>query len=486
MGDRGTRGRVSAAACAAAVALCASCDSVETVPSVTVYVLTSSDQDVTARATEYSITVFATSPVTFDVPIPDSAAPGTAEKFTFRMPPQTTTATVEVIARDAGGLIHGFGRSVPILIAPGHPEEVAVLVLRRGAFARGPSQMTLAEKRSLHSALTVFEQWMMVAGGTAVDVVDSMEMFDLRILKPSLSIPSMPAARSRAAAIPVTPAQIVFLGGVLDTAQADVFDASTARFTSLALPAGVPTTWIAPRHVVLDDGSALVMSGFDAAGDPVGTMARVTAGDVALLDAATSRADPTVTPVETPDGVRVLVYGGNAPGEASAVLLDPATWAERPAGSAPDEVRSRHTAVRYGPSRVMIAGGVDAVGAPATFVWLFDAACLDPDAGCDAWSTIGPALDPAPFMDADGVAIEAAEDDPRVVFACGVDAADNPLAEAAVLDASRGVRSGRPLVVPRSACRILRLQSGQIAIVGGRDASGEPLGTMEFFEPEPL
>ena len=40
-----------------------------------------------------------------------------------------------------------------------------------------------------------------------------------------------------------------------------------------------------------------------------------------------------------------------------------------------------------------------------------------------------------------------------------------------------------PLIVPRTDADAIALPNGQILIVGGRDASGQPIDTLELFTP---
>ncbi|NVB83058.1 MAG: hypothetical protein HOV81_32065, partial [Kofleriaceae bacterium] len=41
-----------------------------------------------------------------------------------------------------------------------------------------------------------------------------------------------------------------------------------------------------------------------------------------------------------------------------------------------------------------------------------------------------------------------------------------------------------PLVVPRTAARAIALPNDQILLVGGTDANGAPIATIELFTPE--
>lgn len=465
--------------------VCAACESEDTTPAVTVHVLASPGASALAGASTLAFSFHMTEPQSFERPLRSdgSAVPS----FGFAFPGVEAVATVEVEARDAGGLVRGRGRSVQFLISAGRNEQVAVLVLRAGSFAAAPDHVRLGAARAHHTAVPILDQWLLVAGGAdAGSALRTMEILDLLVLKFADPPPSMPASRSRAAAIPLDRARTAYFGGVGETSQVDLFDASTGRWSALPMPAGAPPAWVAPAFAAFEDGTALVMGGFDGSMSPVGEIARVTAGGVELLAATTARAGPTVTAIDTPSGPRALVFGGNARGEPSAELIDPAGGTSSPAGTPPDDARTRHAAVRVGPSRVLIAGGVGDDGRAATYVWRFDAACLAPEAGCDVWSTLGPALAEGPFFDAQGVAIDAAEGDPRVIFACGVEAGEAPMREGVHMDTAGSAPNRRPLRTPRSACALVRLQNGSIAVVGGLDATGASLASIEFLEPDRL
>ena len=71
-----------------------------------------------------------------------------------------------------------------------------------------------------------------------------------------------------------------------------------------------------------------------------------------------------------------------------------------------------------------------------------------------------------------------------VVVAGGTDAS-GIVSTADIYDAMTLTRvATQPLVVPRTDADAVALPNGQVLIVGGRDASGQPIGTLELFTPQ--
>ncbi len=129
--------------------------------------------------------------------------------------------------------------------------------------------------------------------------------------------------------------------------------------------------------VAVGDGEVVVIGGRDDAG-PVAAAWRIRVGDDGQVEPprqlvstlATPRAGHTLTRLSDDLGAPVVVIGGvDAAGEpvATAELYRPLGQAFSP-GFAPPMVvaRSRHVAARMPDGSVLVAGGVDATGAPVT------------------------------------------------------------------------------------------------------------------------
>jgi hypothetical protein len=404
--------------------------------------------------------------------------------YAYTFPQEAATTVLEVRAEDAGGIVRARGRSIPFDIPAGTIQNIGVLPLQPGLWSLGPAAMKLTQARALLGAAVVGDGGIMVAGGTtAAGVTPTVELFDLNAYAPAPGSLAMPAPRSRFAMLALNPDQVLMVGGVMASAGVDLFDGPAQTWSILPLPADLPPMWAGPRFLSLGAGTSLLWGGVNEADAPVPNLVRASPTELSEMTATHTRTDPDATLVQTPDGPRVLFYGGNAPGEASASLLDPVTGTLEDDPLAPDDARTRGSVVGVGGMRAVVAGGIGAAGDLTTNVRVFDAACTDPAAGCSVWSDPGLVLSSGGFTDARGVPIDPEGGDPRALFAGGVDATGAPVSDAVILDAETGGDSWFPLRTPRSGAMLLRLPTGQFVIIGGLDAAGNPLDTMEFFEP---
>lgn len=487
------RGRSAAwwLAVAALAVAAGGCDGEEATPArIVAHVLVPEGVNPLVGLTRLVLTFEKPNVATFVETLPADVGTMTELVYTYTFPESEATAVLDVVAEDASGSPRAHGRSIPFDIVSGRTLSVGVLVLAPGQWSLAPATLKLSTARMLHGAAVTGHGGLMVAGGTtATGVTPTVELFDLNAMAPVPpgDVPTLPSARSRFAMLALNADQVLLVGGVTASTQADLWNGPTATWTSLPLPAGVPEVWTAPRFAALGDGSALLWGGVDGSAAPVPAIVRAGAAGLTKLEGTTDRSDPAGVPVQTPDGLRFLLVGGNEPGMPFASLLDPVTGAIEDDATAPAEVRTRHTVIRVGTSRVAVAGGLDATGALTTFVWIFDGACLDPAAGCVVWSAAGPMLGSVGGMaDAVGVGIDPAHEDPRAVLVGGVDATDRPVADAVILNTRTGIAVRYPLRTPRAQGAVVRLPTGQIGYVGGLDRDGNPLDTIELFEPPAL
>jgi len=492
-GETGGRGAAWWPAVALLAVLAAGCDGEESTPArIVAHVLVPDGVNPLVGMTRLLLTFRKPNVATFVETIPDDVGTRTELVFSYTFPESEATAVLEVTAEDATGLARARGRSIPFDIVSGRTLSVGVLVLTPGQWSPAPEKLRLGTARMLHGAAVTGDGGLMVAGGTtATGVTPTVELFDLNAMAPAppAGVPVLPTARSRFAMLSLNADQVLLVGGVTASTQADLWNGPTATWTPLPLPAGVPEVWAGPRFATLGDGTALLWGGADGSDAPVPAIVRADAAGLRRLEGAVGRNDPAGVPVETPDGLRLLLVGGNEPGMPFAALLDPVTGAIEDDGTpgVADEVRTRHTVVRVGASRAVVAGGYDGTGRLSTSVWIFDGACLDPAAGCSVWSAAGPMLGTVGGMaDAVGVGIDPAHEDPRAVLVGGVDATDRPKADAVILNTVTGLAVSYPLRTPRAQGAVVRLPTGQIAYVGGVDGEGNPLDTIELFEPPAL
>ena len=175
----------------------------------------------------------------------------------------------------------------------------------------------------------------------------------------------------------------------------------------------------------MDAGTAIFLGGFDGTDLPVPLLVRGTGTEITTIVDTLDRADPSVTPVQTPDGLRFLLYGGNELRTMAAALLDPETGTAEEDFDSPDETRTRSSAALVGDDRVLVLGGFGSDG--TTLVSngrVLDLACVDGPPTCSRWSDLGPGLAAGGLADAVGGALDAEGGDPRAIFIGGVDASD--------------------------------------------------------------
>jgi len=183
-----------------------------------------------------------------------------------------------------------------------------------------------------------------------------------------------------------------------------------------------------------------------------------------------ARVDLTATALT--DG-RVMVIGGNPSGQAplgeiDEIVSDNASFDVRKLGTALKTPRSRHTATRLGDdvgAAVLIAGGVDAIGAPVATAELFkplSEELADPDK-----------FKPTMNVPRSGH-VAALMPDGSVLFIGGVDAAGNPVNMLELFSVDGGfIPAGE---MPEGAGLIdfaaTTLPDGRILLTGGRSAAG--------------
>ncbi len=180
----------------------------------------------------------------------------------------------------------------------------------------------------------------------------------------------------------------------------------------------------------------------------------------------------------------VLIYGGGGPGDpvAETVRISPdqpdvdtVDWGFEEAGldPAPGPMISGHTATRLSDRRILILGGVTSDGSV-----LADGLIYDPD---DDSFTILPGL---LRMGRFGHSATLLGDE--LVVAGGTGADGQPLPDAEVFDVGgeepRWVASPE-LVVPRTGHMAFPMPTGTMGIMGGTDAAGEPVRTIEIYTP---
>ena len=71
-----------------------------------------------------------------------------------------------------------------------------------------------------------------------------------------------------------------------------------------------------------------------------------------------------------------------------------------------------------------------------------------------------------------------------LIVAGGTDDTGAVVPDAEIIDLTTAQRTAVvPLVVPRTGAVARSLPNGQVLVIGGRDATGAPVGTLELFTP---
>jgi hypothetical protein len=277
-----------------------------------------------------------------------------------------------------------------VLVAGGNPSEVPPsAVIYDPVSGTYGAQLNMQSSRERATATTLSDGTVLIAGGlNAEDVaLSTAELFD-----PTTSafrtVGSMAAARADQTATRLADGRVLIAGGIQTQpdaggnvlerplSSAEIFDPRTGEFK----PVGSMTTSRA-RHTaaLLPDGSVLITGGISDAGAPTATAEVFDPGSSTFRPVeamSIGRASHSATVLQ--DG-RVLIVGGQPDGTgqgqpdlalASAELFDPRTGRFEPTGSLRTE-RFAHSATLMADGRVLIAGGVNAFGAPRT-AELFD------------------------------------------------------------------------------------------------------------------
>ncbi|HLT30746.1 MAG TPA: kelch repeat-containing protein [Myxococcaceae bacterium] len=307
----------------------------------------------------------------------------------------------------------------------------------------------------------------------------------------------------------------VLIAGGSNLATAELYDPETATFT----PTGSMST---PRraHVatLLTDGRVLVTSGSSASGEvPVAELYNPSTGTWSLA------APPLVprhyaTATLLPDG-RVLLAGGFTSGGpiTQSELYDPAanTWT---ATGSLHHARSGHTATLLPTGKVLVVGGSDGARFPQGVSELYDPAtgtwaasetlqtgrenhaaillptgevlvaggiALEPTTTFHAEAEVyaPPFLSPIPTppLSEPRMARALLLPSGRVLLPGGIGEA-GPTFRSDLFDPTSNVWAAGPSVLePRAHATTTLLENGDVLVVGGEDAAGEPVRSVERF-----
>jgi Galactose oxidase, central domain len=230
-----------------------------------------------------------------------------------------------------------------------------------------------------------------------------------------------------------------------------------------ALPTLVPVGLTDTAAAALGDGSVLACGGRVGGGDPVDAAWIIGGAGGALSPQSPlnrARAGHTLTQSADAQSAALFVIGGvDVSGPVADVeIYDPVTSSFAAYGALLATPRSAHTATRLPSGRILVAGGLDAAGAP-----LASAEVLDPVARRF--------LTAEPLTTARGAASATLLPSGRVLVAGGTGADGAPTGSVEIFDPTLGDAGGfvptQPLSSPRSGHSVVVLCDGTLLLVGG-------------------
>ncbi len=326
----------------------------------------------------------------------------------------------------------------------------------------------------------------------------------------------------------------VFVGGIdgggFASANVDSYNAFTQQELNVGAlqdGSGSNTPRVQSALAVDAGGDVYIYAGSDADGNPTSTLFQldptiIGSGAITLLgsaDGSLARGATVAVPLDTPDefalsGMPVIEFstpesimalsqagitGAAAPaaavvgsdGEVTAMFIgdgNPGSGVLRFHGEAIDLPIGNPSVLRHGhaltgaPGGVIVelAGVIDGSDAPTADAVVFDAAA--------GTATTKPATLTTARLDA---AVAATQ---RYLIIAGGQSDDVPCTVQApctlvptveILDSTTlGLKAMATLTVPRTGASAVALPNDQILIVGGTDANGAPIGTLEMFTPD--
>jgi hypothetical protein len=492
-------------------------DAVEVPEQFTLYIelIPAVGYDPALDANTITITVGTTPPVVFEgLEIPRTGP----YLYSFEMEP---LQAAEVAAVRADGWRTGVetlistGRCSPVRLGDwttdpvtGVPKPLKLFFHKMDTFSLMPDGSAMAFGRVGHRAAVLSDGGIVVLGGaTASGLTRIIERFDLPTLTFSPVATELPATRSEFAMIETGANEWLLVGGRTDQTVAHRMTevAGVLSFETVPLPEQLLGIWAAPRVAALSDGT-FVLGGADT-GPGIASALYVRYDRVAgfsilsfMLDGSPVEPDkyhPTLTPIDTAAGQRVLLYGGGGALPPAAVL-DPATGELSDGEQTILDTRYDHGAAAFTMrsedgtmenQAVWILGGEEKIDETTTqmaqFLYLFVPACLGGGACIVTapWANAGPAFTDHPAKSAAVAALAGG----RVLYIGGRDGAGQAVGEAVSIRAENP-RDFSILTLPLGAARVAPEvlwyeATGQLFIIGGEGDGGAPLASMEVFTP---
>jgi len=361
---------------------------------------------------------------------------------------QDTVAQLRVTGLDATGTARVRGMSVPVQLGGLAGTTLDVFVQRAGEFARLPAPLSDARQKPL--VASVLDRYLLVAGGADASLGTKPQLYDFATYTPASSPPTLTRA-------PLSLAMHASAALLIDAAGATWFELADNSHADPSTPTGGSFAEIAGgATVAADDGSAYVVGGTRAGDASARVLKIATDGTLSFIALTVPRKGAAAAWVK---GRGLVIVGGSATGAGVEVIAAGATSST--ALPFPSDATTGAGAVALDDKAVLLAGGVDAMGADAK-LRVVDLSC---SASCapNVWSTALPAplVRARAFALGDGSALVVGDDATGATHATRV-------SQTAIADA--------PIKAARSGATAIFGPTGFIAIAGGA-------GVIETFVP---
>jgi hypothetical protein len=468
-------------------------------------------------ANTITMTIGTDPPVVFeDLSIP-AAGPYV---YSFEMEPAQSAevATVRADGYRAGvEAVISTGRCGPVRLGEwtvdpvtGTPKTLKLFFHKMETFSLVPESGDMVFGRVGHRAAVLSDGRVAVLGGaTSAGLTRVVEIFDLPALTFQTTTVELPSARSEFAMPGTGAGEWLLVGGRTsqNAAHRMTEEGGVMSFEEVPLPEQLLGVWGAPRAAALSDGT-FILGGADAGADTPSSVYALydrvagfsilsmtaPSGDPVELD----KVHPTLTPIDTAEGQRVLLYGGGG-AFFPALILDPATGELVDGQQAALDMRVDHaaavTTMRSADGSmenqlVLILGGEEKVDETTTRmaqnIYLFAPACLEGPCVLSApWSNAGPAFADPYGAKSGAVAVLPGS---RALYIGGRDGSGQTVCN--VMDVRAGTSDVFPvyhlsLAVARVAPEVVWYEATeQLFVIGGEGEGGVPLASMEVFTPQ--
>jgi hypothetical protein len=373
------------------------------------------------------------------------------------------SAVIVIEGLDGEGDIVSAGETIAVPLKSGASGNVTAFVQRLGTSGLAPS---LSRPLTAHGAAYLDGGGVLLAGGPADEPSARAWVYAIDVSQP-IQIESLEKTRSLAELVPLGGVEAMIVGGAEVDATPLVWAPTTAAWSAANRSELAEGAWPSPLVALLPGGDAALairdrsVLRFDAEPAGVTRLAGELSRDVE---------SPGSTLTALVGGIAVAVDAGGALAFASeGGAVDEVELAQPPLGA-----RSGHAAAALPDGRLVLAAGALADGTLIEDVEIYDH-------GPQTWTLLEGLL---AGQGRRGARLTPLRDG-RLLLSGG-EGADGELApDAVVIDLSTedGSIVAIPLAMPRLHHTATALPTGTVLLVGGEDAAGEPLSSVEILRP---